>query len=757
MNTVVNHAVLEEEPLAVLTKNWSGFEAKISDYHPDYQPGDTVKVTVKFDKTAPGTVAFHIGGKWKAKEMQTEREFSVTATSDDDYMSIQIGEIPRTKAYVIIRSIKVEILGKTNYKAAVVEKGGRIALLADSMEASAKAAGLTDAQIKDGKQLIVTTASASLNQSESQKARGLLESYSGGSADYVLSGDCVDITLALADKKTSTPIHETNAPLRFKAAVPSSVDGGSHDFGVIRLHGESADLLPDLDDEDATITFASDRFSKFVVVYGSKDCFKELRGDTSIHTFTGAWSGWDIRLNDYIDGNVGFGAGDTVRVTVEFNKETSSEINTNVGGTWTRLGGAEKSKVLTVTGKPDGDTVALQITDMLGEKSVKVMKVKVEIIEFAPLPVFTEPGDAQITLNKFLKDFTAGSDKVKITVNLSSDGAFKGNLEGNTIDKTGAGWNKANGGDAYESEGNKGTYTWIATPQYGSITLKIYEMSGKQVKVDSITVERTDEEEKISLPVFTKTGSKSLKLTNFLSDLVPGTDYVKVTVKLSSDGSFKGNLEGNTIENNEAGWRSANGGTDYESTSGNAAVFTWSMTPQYPEISLKISEMTGKEVKVDSVTVERTSKPVVAPEEVLFTIAPETSKGIKLSDYQSYNSGDKLKVTIKMNSDRWFQGEVKHAGQQIKGFSSNDENGVQKVTIQAELVPTDDVLEIVRWGDGGTSDVKVTEVKVEVIGQGGKIRRLVRKILRFTRLRKQETIRYHFLNIVKSIYQVIGC
>jgi len=141
VNTVVNHAVLEEEPLAVLTKNWSGFEAKISDYHPDYQPGDTVKVTVKFYKTAPGTVAFHIGGKWKAKEMQTEREFSVTATPDDDYMSIQIGEIPRTKAYVIIRSIKVEIVGKTNYKAAVVEKGGRITLLADRMEASAKAGG----------------------------------------------------------------------------------------------------------------------------------------------------------------------------------------------------------------------------------------------------------------------------------------------------------------------------------------------------------------------------------------------------------------------------------------------------------------------------------------------------------------------------------------------------------------------------------------------------------------------------------------
>lgn len=719
VKTVVNHTKLEEEPLAVLTKNWSGFEAKISDYHPDYQPGDTVKVTVKFDKTAPGTVAFHIDGKWKAKEMQTEREFSVTATPDDDYMSIQIGEIPRTKAYVIIRSIKVEIVGKTNYKAAVVEKGSKTALLADSMEASAKAAGLTDAQIKDGKQLIVTTASVSLNQSEGKKAKELLESYSGGSADYVLSGDCVDITLALADKKTSTPLHETKAPLRFKVPAPSSVDGASHDFGVIRLHGESADLLPDLDDEDATITFASDRFSRFVVVYGPKDCFKELRGDTSIHTFTGAWSGWEIRLNDYIEGNVGFGAGDTVRVTVEFNKETSSEINTNVGGAWTRLGAAEKSKVLMVTGRPDGDTVALQITDMMGEKSVKVMKVKVEIVESAPLPVFTGPGDAEITLNKFLKDFTAGSDKVKITVHLNSDGAFRGNLEGNTIDKTGAGWNKANGGDAYESEGNRSTYTWIAMPQYGSVTLKIYEMSGKQVKVDSVTVERTDEEEKINLPVFTKAGSKSLKLTNFLTDLVPGTDYVKVTVKLSSDGAFKGNLEGNTVENNEAGWRSANGGADYESVSGNTAVFIWSMTPQYPEISLKISEMSGSEVKVDSVTVERTSKPVVVPEEVLFTIAPETSRGIKLSDYQSYNSGDKLKVTIKMNSDRWFQGEVKHAGQQVKTFSSNDENGIQKVAIQTELVPTDDILEIVRWGDGGSSAVKVTEIKVKIVGQGG--------------------------------------
>lgn len=550
VKTVVDNAQLAEEPIAVLTSDWSGFETEISKYHPDYRPGDTVRVTVRFDKTAPGTVAFHLGGQWKAGELQKEKEFSVTATPDDDYMSIQIGEIPRTKKYVMIKEIRVEIVGKTNYGSAVQETGGKVALLATGAKEAAQAAGLTDAAVAGGSRLVTTTAYTYLNQAERAKAQEILDQFAGGTPGYGM-GDCVDISLAVVTGSTSTPLHSTPGALKFKIPAPAGVDGSSHDFGVIRFHNGKADLLPDLDDEDATITFASSLFSKFAVVYGPKDCFKDLRGDESIHTFVKAWNGWDIRLNDYIAGNVGFSSGDTVRITVEFDRNTSSEINTNVGGTWTKLGDAQNSRTLTAVGKPDGDTVSLQITDLLGEKSVKVMSVKVAITESAPLPVFEEAGDASITLSRFLKDFKASADRVKITVNLSSDGAFSGNLEGNTVESSGAGWNKANGGNAYESRDNRSTYTWTTTPQYGDLSLEIYSMSGTYVKVESITVERAKEEpapEPVK-PIFTLTGdqkTKKIDLKTYADAYEPG-DEVKITVQMSSDGYFNGNFGTNVV------------------------------------------------------------------------------------------------------------------------------------------------------------------------------------------------------------------
>lgn len=725
IKTVVDDAKLEPEPLAVLTKNWSGFETEISKYHSGYEPGDTVRVTVRFDKEAPGTVAFHLNGKWRSGKLEKEKEFSVTATPDDDYMSIQIGEIPRTKEYVIIRSIRVEIVGKPNYTAAVVERGTKNALLSSGAMEATKAAGLTDEQIKNGRQLIVTTAAGSLNGGESAQVQALLETYADGAdtSRYGVS-DCVDISLAISDGKSETPVHQTPQKMSFKVPVPTLLKGGDYDFAVARLHNGSVQLLPDVDDEAQTITFQSDQFSRFAVVYGPKDCFKELRGDRSLHTFTGAWSGWEFSLNDYIEGDVGFGAGDTVKITVEFDKNTSSEINTNVNGTWTKLGAAGNSSLLMVTGKPDGDTVTLQLTDLMGEKSVKVMNVKVEITEAAPLPVFTEEGDKDIMLNKFLKDFVAGTDKVKITVKLSSDGAFKGNLMGNSIDKTGTGWHEANGKNPFESEDNQSTFTWITIPQYGNITVRISEMEGTQVKIDSVTVERTNEEDTIALPVFKKTGEKSLNLKSFLTDLAPGTDYVKVTVKLSSDGTFEGNLEGSVIKDHKEEWGKAN--TEADFVSDRSGTYVWCLTPVYDSITLKINKMSGREVKVDSVTVERTTRepdPGPGPEEgVIYTLTQENKNAdLPLNGTETYNAGDRVKVTVQMRSDASFDGALcanseegdgsGNSSWQQEAFSSDEQNKCTATWI-GTLKYGDTKIAVQCWNMSGT-EVKVVGFTVE--------------------------------------------
>lgn len=477
IKTVVDDAKLEAEPLAVLTKNWSGFETEISKYHSGYQPGDTVRVTVRFDKEAPGTVAFHLNGKWRSGELQKEKEFSVTATPDDDYMSIQIGEIPRTKEYVIIRSIKVEIVGKPNYTTAVVERGTKTALLAEGAMETAKAAGLTDEQIKKGVQLIVTTAAGSLSPEESANVQSLLETYADGAdtSGYGVS-DCVDISLALLDGKSETPIHRTAQEMAFKVPVPGLQKGGEHDFAIARIHDGAVTLLPDLDDEASTITFRSDRFSKFAVVYGPKDCFKALRGDTSIYTFTGAWSGWEFSLNDYIEGNAGFGAGDEVRVTVAFDKETSSELHDNADWDGSRQT-FENGTTHVYTLSPLGDKLNLQITDMKGEKSVKVMSVKVEITKQAQLGSITQKGEnLPISLKRYMKDFKAG-DTVKITVRLKSDEPYAPSMEDGS-------WNWT---DFAETTGEQ-EFSMVCTPASETIHLSIRGSGSCNVEVLSVAV-----------------------------------------------------------------------------------------------------------------------------------------------------------------------------------------------------------------------------------------------------------------------------
>lgn len=612
VKTVTDNAKLEPEPLAVLTKDWSGFETKISKYHSGYEPGDTVRVTVRFDKEAPGTVAFHLNGKWKSGKLEKEKEFSVTAVPDDDYMSIQIGEIPRTKEYVIIRSIRVEIVGKPNYTAAVVERGTKNALLAEGAMEAAKAAGLTDEQIQNRKQLIITTASGSINSQESTQIQSLLAEYADGSesSQYGVS-DCADISLALSDGKSETPIHETLQEMTFKIPVPALLKGGDYDFAVARIHNGAVKLLPDMDDEASTITFRSSRFSRFAVVFGPRDCFKELRGDTSIYTFTSAWNGWGFCLNDYLEGDAGFGAGDEVKVTVVFNKETSSELHDTSDWDASKQN-VENRTTHTYVLTPQGDSLNLQITDMKGEKSVKVMSVKAEITKPAPLPSFTAAGDTPVTLNKFLKDFVPGTDRVKVTVKLSADGSFRGKLAGNAV---GEGWKESREFDSDAS--NRSEFTWTGIPEYGAITLSVTSLgSASKVQAESVKVERVSGEEPDPGPaeddvICTLTPEKTSEdlPLNKEGEVYEAGDRVKVTVQMSSDASFSGALCANSEEGDGSGtgsWQQAGFSSDEK----NECTAVWTGTLKYGDTKIAVQcwNMSGTEVKVTGLTVERLPK-----------------------------------------------------------------------------------------------------------------------------------------------------
>ena len=73
-------------------------------------------------------------------------------------------------------------------------------------------------------------------------------------------------------------VHELSSPVTLAVEAPSGIDGNLYDFAVIRIHGDgSVTVLPDLDNDPKTITFATDRFSIFAVVYNTKGSFDVVK------------------------------------------------------------------------------------------------------------------------------------------------------------------------------------------------------------------------------------------------------------------------------------------------------------------------------------------------------------------------------------------------------------------------------------------------------------------------------------------------
>ena len=51
------------------------------------------------------------------------------------------------------------------------------------------------------------------------------------------------------------------------------------------------------DSRGEIITFKTTKFDTIAIVYGDKDCFKELKGDKSLHTFTKEWVGYETEFS----------------------------------------------------------------------------------------------------------------------------------------------------------------------------------------------------------------------------------------------------------------------------------------------------------------------------------------------------------------------------------------------------------------------------------------------------------------------------
>jgi hypothetical protein len=73
--------------------------------------------------------------------------------------------------------------------------------------------------------------------------------------------------------------------IRLSLITPPGIDATTHDFAILRLHDGKVEILFDLNSTDNVITFESDQFSDYAIIYADKGSFsvlsKELRKSPS--------------------------------------------------------------------------------------------------------------------------------------------------------------------------------------------------------------------------------------------------------------------------------------------------------------------------------------------------------------------------------------------------------------------------------------------------------------------------------------------
>lgn len=93
--------------------------------------------------------------------------------------------------------------------------------------------------------------------------------------DRVLAEE-IDLTLFYEIDGKETQVHKTNDPLTVKITLPDSPDiSYVRTYKIIRVHEGKADILPaTFDTNTHELTFETDRFSAYAVVFRSAHCSK---------------------------------------------------------------------------------------------------------------------------------------------------------------------------------------------------------------------------------------------------------------------------------------------------------------------------------------------------------------------------------------------------------------------------------------------------------------------------------------------------
>ncbi len=661
----------KDVPIAVLASDWSGFGTEISKWHSEFQVGDTVTVTVTFDKRAPGYIAYNSSpDNWdRGAEMYGE-VITRTFCPYNDHMDITIGAIPENKRYVIIRDIKVEIAGKRNFNDYVILEGGaNMGRLACTTREAATAA-LTDAEIQEGTRLVLTMEKAEPDAQEQEAVRAVF----GDQAEDVHVALAVDINVYKEDsKKNRTRITETMSPIPLKITVPRDLEKTGNDFAMVRDHEGELEFLEDRDGNPDTVTFRSDAFSRFTMVYGEPGAFDGISG--AVRSFRSEWDTFSTSFSTYFER---YQPGKPTTVTLTFEKPVKAYVDYNAPD-WTRVEGSGLSTTFTTTVIPADDSLGIGIADLGGNSKVKLLSVKVEQ-EMEKIYGFDAAGQVfETAFDTYNRAFVPGFP-AKVT--LTFDNAVISSIGYNAPDeKTVAGTSPAK------------VMTVTITPEDNNLRIWLTSLCGsKTANLVDVTVEQDFSGcEAIHTYRSTYTGmEEDRKITDYYSEFQPG-DKVKVTL------IFDKKVQSGLVYYNPE-WTREEG--NVSSTS-----LTKTVVPQTDAWNAQIVDLCGNEaVSLLYVYME----PV--EEDPLYTFTLAENSFTSAFDQYDETFETARETTVNLTFDKPVKAQIRYKGTEGDAVAESTEYS-RNMTFT--ITPADKTMEIQITDMNGNTIVKLVDVSVE--------------------------------------------
>ena len=118
--------------------------------------------------------------------------------------------------------------------------------------------------VKNGSQIGITLSVTDVGDSITDKEKSLVDALISGK---FTPGEYLDIEILKTTENAKTNVTQLSKEIKLTLTIPEYLRAENRTFAMVRLHNGETTLLEDLDNSADTITFRSDKFSVYVLVY----------------------------------------------------------------------------------------------------------------------------------------------------------------------------------------------------------------------------------------------------------------------------------------------------------------------------------------------------------------------------------------------------------------------------------------------------------------------------------------------------------